>query len=111
MGLINLRRFKNANSGCRPGCGCLIFIALLLLIGYAMMNFFGGMLPNITLPGGTRIEIPRTNRGGDSGQDGSTWDGGSGSGGNNGGNSIDYNNKLRKGLPDDDKSEEGAMDV
>ena len=114
MGLLNIRRYSNANSGCRPGCGCLIFILLALLAGYVMMTIFGGGLSQITLPGGDQIEIPRSGNG-NSTDDGSTYRrGNSGSGSGSGSdNSIDFDNKLRKGLPDEDSDESGnhSMDV
>ena len=106
MGLLNMRRYNNANSGCRPGCGCLIFILLALLIGYAMMNFFGGALPIITLPGGSKIEYPGSGSGGNQSDDGFDFERDS-----KGGNTIDYNNKLNKGLPDDKEKDMRSMDI
>ena len=117
---------RTANGGCRPGCGCLIVIILLILgAGWLFRALLGGgmqiNLPDILNRGGTTIEYP------DDGNDGSqqgddTFDyerdrnqGGQGSRTNRGnqtnqsnrnrggqGSGIDYNNPLQKGLSEED---------
>ena len=79
---------------------------LALLIGYAMMNFFGGALPKITLPGGSKIEYPGSGSSGNQSDDGFDFERDS-----KGGNTIDYNNKLNKGLPDDKEKDMRSMDI
>ena len=108
---------RTANGGCRPGCGCLIVIILLILGAVWLFRTFlgGGMqinLPDILNRGGTTIEYPDDGRGSSQRSD-DTFDyerdrnqgsqnnqstrsrGGQGSG-------IDYNNPLQEGLSDED---------
>ena len=59
--MFSLRR--TSSGGCRPGCGCLIVMALLLMGAiYMFRSFFGGglqiNLPDILNGGGSSIEYP-----------------------------------------------------
>ena len=55
--LKNRNGASQQQMGCRrPGCGCLIAIILLLLVGgYVFRTFMGGSIPTINLPGGGTI--------------------------------------------------------
>jgi hypothetical protein len=54
--ILRKRNTSSQQMGCRrPGCGCLIFIVLLLLAGSFLFKYMGGSIPTITLPGGGTI--------------------------------------------------------
>ena len=54
--LKNRNGASQQQMGCRrPGCGCLIAIILLLLVGSYLYKYMGGSIPTINLPGGGTI--------------------------------------------------------
>ena len=54
--ILRKRNTSSQQMGCRrPGCGCLIFIVLLLLAGSFLFKYMGGSIPTINLPGGGTI--------------------------------------------------------
>ena len=118
---------RTANGGCRPGCGCLIVIILLILgAGWLFRTFLGGgmqiNLPDILNRGGTTIEYPDDGRGSSQRSDdtfdyerdrnqGSQSSSRTNQGSQNNqstrsrggqGSGIDYNNPLQEGLSDED---------
>ena len=121
--MFSLRR--TSNGGCRPGCGCLIVIILLILgAGWLFRTFLGGGL-NINLPdilngGGTTIEYPdngssyqrsddtfdyerdrnQNSQGTRTNQGNQTNQSNRNRGGQ--GSGIDYNNPLQEGLSEED---------
>lgn len=117
---------RTANGGCRPGCGCLIIIILLIIgAGWLFRTLLGGgmqiNLPDILNRGGTTIEYPDDGRGGSQRSDdtfdyerdrnqgsqdsrtnrGDRTDPGNRSRGGQG-SGIDYDNPLQKGLSEED---------
>ena len=117
---------RSANGGCRPGCGCLIVIILLILgAGWLFRTFLGGglqiNLPEILNRGGTTIEYPDDSQNGSRRSD-DTFDyerdrnqGSQGTRTNQGnqnnqgtrnrggqGSGIDYDNPLQRGLSEED---------
>ena len=94
---FDILRNRNSSSqqmGCRrPGCGCLIFIVLLLLVGSFLFKYMGGSIPTINLPGGGTIFNQQQE---EEEKDSDTFDFD---------RDKDYGKKLKKGL--DDKEIDG----
>ena len=54
--ILKNRNNASQQMGCRrPGCGCLIMIILLMLVGGYLFKYMGGSIPTINLPGGGTI--------------------------------------------------------